>query len=96
MSAKQKIRDLMILTIINIIYSLVYVVFCYDSDHWYGMDIDKESTLWDKLFNRFYFSIVTLSTVGYGDITPRTKTARMLVMIQMAFNINSILRVLLV
>jgi hypothetical protein len=29
-------------------------------------------------FNGFYFSFVTLSTVGYGDITPVSKVARML------------------
>ena len=30
-------------------------------------------------FNAFYFSFITLSTVGYGDITPvSTKVARML------------------
>ena len=29
-------------------------------------------------FNAFYFSFITLSTVGYGDITPISKIARML------------------
>jgi len=29
-------------------------------------------------FNAFYFSFVTLSTVGYGDITPVARVARML------------------
>lgn len=29
-------------------------------------------------FGAFYFSFVTLSTVGYGDITPVSKVARML------------------
>jgi hypothetical protein len=29
-------------------------------------------------FNSFYFSFITLTTVGYGDITPVSKVARML------------------
>jgi hypothetical protein len=29
-------------------------------------------------FNAFYFSFITLSTVGYGDITPVSKVARTL------------------
>jgi hypothetical protein len=29
-------------------------------------------------FNAFYFSFVTLSTVGYGDIVPVSRVARML------------------
>jgi voltage-gated potassium channel len=31
-----------------------------------------------KGFNGLYFSFITLSTVGYGDITPASKVARML------------------
>jgi hypothetical protein len=33
-------------------------------------------------FNAFYFSFMTLSTVGYGDITPVSKGARMLAMME--------------
>jgi hypothetical protein len=29
-------------------------------------------------FNAFYFSFITLSTVGYGDITPLSRIARWL------------------
>lgn len=32
-----------------------------------------------------YFSLVTLATVGYGDVLPATSTARMLAMIQAVF-----------
>jgi hypothetical protein len=33
-------------------------------------------------FNFVYFSTVTAATVGYGDITPKTKTAKMLVTLE--------------
>ena len=33
-------------------------------------------------FNGFYFSFVTLSTVGYGDITPVAKVARLLAILE--------------
>lgn len=33
-------------------------------------------------FNAFYFSFVTLSTVGYGDIVPVSKVARMLAAVE--------------
>lgn len=33
-------------------------------------------------FNAFYFSFVTLSTIGYGDITPISRVARMLAVVE--------------
>jgi Ion channel len=41
----------------------------------FNANIEKQSI---GGFNAFYFSCVTLSTVGYGDITPVSKIARML------------------
>lgn len=34
-----------------------------------------------------YFTMTTFSTVGYGDIAPRTDTARIIVMVQMTFDL---------
>ena len=34
-----------------------------------------------------YFTVVTLATIGYGDIVPRTELARVTVMLQVVFNI---------
>ncbi|MEI6535816.1 MAG: potassium channel family protein [Verrucomicrobiaceae bacterium] len=36
-------------------------------------------------FNAFYFSFATLSTVGYGDIAPVSKVARMLAVMEAIF-----------
>ena len=33
-------------------------------------------------FHALYFSFITLCTVGYGDVTPLSKAARMLVVMQ--------------
>ena len=40
-----------------------------------------------EYFDGFYFALVVLSTVGFGDITPVTTPARVLVMAQIASNL---------
>jgi voltage-gated potassium channel len=72
-----------------VLYSGVYVV----------VSNAKPTSFSDKLdhYKALYFMITTLSTVGYGDITPETNTARMLVSAQMLLDlilIGSIVRIL--
>ena len=88
-------NDLLMLLAVTAAYSLVYMACCYDSDHWNGIDEDDDATDLDKFFNRLYFSVVTFSTVGYGDITPRSRTARLLVTSQIVCNTVGLLRMLL-
>lgn len=55
------------------------------------LDLDKEITgipikkkkLFDKVFDRVYFSIVTGSTLGYGDIYPNSRLTKLLVIIHL-------------
>jgi voltage-gated potassium channel len=44
----------------------------------------------DSLFDAVYWSLITISTVGYGDITPVTKEGKVLTMILIIFGIGFI------
>ncbi len=44
----------------------------------------------DNLFDAIYWSLITISTVGYGDITPVTKEGKVLTMILIIFGIGFI------
>lgn len=56
------------------------VIFCvFDKDHFSG--IDDEESIGDRIFNRVYFVLTTVSTVGYGDVYAKSKEARGVVMV---------------
>ena len=46
-------------------------------------DIVIKKSFWNKFFDRFYFSIVSGTTLGFGDIYPKTKITRFLVILQL-------------
>mgnify|MGYP006141683623 CR=1 FL=1 len=65
---KEKILNIMTLSFIIILgFSIIF--YNYDHTHFNGLN-EKNDT--NKFFNRFYFTITTLSSAGYGDITPKS------------------------
>ena len=42
----------------------------------------------------YYFSFTTMSSVGYGDLSPKTDRAKVLVMTQQAFIFGELLKLL--
>ena len=77
MSATIIFKKLMILITVNLTIILIFAGIYYSmKDKFNGMDND--STFLDC----FYFSCTTFSSVGYGDITPATDSAKVVVIIQ--------------
>lgn len=67
--------------IILLFFTLLYTIFGYSSDDWNGMENENDNTFFEKFFNRFYFSSITFSTIGYGDISPKTYILKILTVI---------------
>lgn len=59
------------------IYTFIFYTFCDESD-FSGFDEDKKMSSSERLLNMFYFTSVTCSTIGYGDIYPKTFKSRLL------------------
>ena len=65
--------------ILSLIFALVYFLIdsLSETDHFNGLD-----TKTSNFFDYWYFSFTTFSTVGYGDISPKSGTARVMVVLQ--------------
>ena len=67
------------LFVINMIFILFFSVIYYrlkNDNHFTGLDSSS------SFLDCFYFSFTTMSTVGYGDISPNSATSKIIVMFQ--------------
>ena len=68
------ISKLLILGLTTILlFSCIFYLF--DHTHFNGIEKHHEE---NKFFHRFYFTITTLSSAGYGDITPKTMPVKII------------------
>lgn len=53
--------------------------------------IDDHVGVIDRFISRLYFTTITASTIGFGDITPRSNTARLLTIVMICIMFLTIL-----
>ena len=56
--------------------------------------MDPEEFGFKSALDPYYFSFTTMSSVGYGDFSPKTERAKMLVMTQQALIFGELLKLL--
>ena len=68
-NANSMIGAICVYLLLGLIWAMVYVVFLFlfPQDAFQGLVSDGKSSQFDNIL---YFSFVTLTTTGYGDITP--------------------------
>ena len=71
---------------VGIVYGIVYLAL--------GQEAFKDANFGENLFSSAYFSFVTLSTLGYGDISPTTGVTQALVVSQVLWGLFLIIIVL--
>ncbi len=62
------------------LFALAYIViYWFDTNSFYGLSF---TTAFEMYVDFLYFSVMTFSTVGYGDIHPRSVVAKLVVIIE--------------
>ena len=59
----------------------ICILSLFDYTHWDGIYEEEDKSIIKKIFNRYYFITTTISSVGYGDISPKSYSCRAIVSI---------------
>lgn len=77
----QKLNTVSFNILLYVVFSTIYCILKILSDkntkHWKGIENNGSS----EYFNLWYYSLVTQSTVGYGDIYPISIIAKFIAMV---------------
>jgi len=82
-------KFLNIIIVLNIISGLLFLIVEHNKVI-NSISYTQNPTLIDKLISVFYWGIVTIATVGYGDISPENPIGRIIVSIFIYFSIASV------
>ena len=56
-----------------------------DHTHFNGIEEEYDVRIASKLYNRMYYSLIATTTIGFGDITPKSSLAKNIMGIQALF-----------
>jgi len=84
-------HHLLIFFIVLILFTFILTIF--DHTHWNGIDEQTDKNIWSKFLDRFYFSSNTISSVGYGDISPKSNICKTVIII---FNLTIIIHLIII
>ena len=91
MKTKKELLKIILLQL-GIIFAFSVIYYIMDSDNFIfrNTNIKKEE---NNYLDYFYFSTVTSASTGFGDISPKTTIAKVIVTLQILLTYTNILRI---
>ncbi len=75
-----------------IIIGFTAIFSCFDNSNFnYNGNVHPETTTINRLIDRLYFTTMAASTIGYGDITPRTNITKLITLAMVFIMIATLL-----
>lgn len=75
-----------------LLFAVILMIFCRDGPkHFRGIAEEQDYHDLEAFFTRVYFSVSTSTLVGFGDITPKSRVARLIAMIALLIIVANIL-----
>lgn len=71
-------RNVAVVIFMLSLFVVIYLIFCRSYEHFKGIDKELDKYLINAFIYRLYFIIVTITTIGYGDIVPVSMRARLI------------------
>lgn len=67
-----------------LVFGIVYTILLLTHANSFKIDKSKSHTYsnYDYLFNGLYFSFITQTTIGFGDVVPKSYLAKIIVLLQ--------------
>jgi hypothetical protein len=85
------IQNLLVVVGFIMAMTIGLTIVCRDYRHFNGLNRRDDANIYQAMFDRFYFILVTISTMGYGDISPATNRAKGSVIVIVLFVVVIIL-----
>lgn len=87
-------RGVVIIFSFILFITLLFTILCRDASNFNGIDPKLDKNIFYALFNRLYFTLTTLTTIGYGDISASSILAKSIVIFVILFIVVFVLKVL--
>lgn len=68
--------------LIGLAWMFAYMLLAENNPHAFGFTVASDASHQMSAFDAYYFSFITMTTVGYGDIVPLSDVARMLATVE--------------
>jgi len=80
MKINKRIKQILKLILLGLVIILIFtgIFSFFDHTHFIGLDKKEDENLENRIFHRLYYTISTLSSAGYGDITPNSYTIKII------------------